>query len=33
MAMAVGGPGVFHKPNKTAFAADNGAARRGSVFH
>lgn len=24
MAMAVGGPGVFHKPNKTAFAADNG---------
>ena len=26
MAMAVGGPGVFHKPNKTAFAADNGTA-------
>lgn len=26
MAMAVGGPGVYHKPNKTAFAADNGTA-------
>lgn len=26
MAMAVGGLGVFHKPNKTAFAADNGTA-------
>lgn len=26
MAMAVGGQGVFHKPNKTAFAADNGTA-------
>ena len=26
MAMSVGGPGDFHKPNKTAFAADNGTA-------
>ena len=26
MAMSVGGPGDFHKPNHTAFAADNGTA-------